>query len=77
MKTITVTNQKGGTGKTSITMNLGVALALIGKKILLIDFDPQANLTYSFGINDPKNTIVEVLQGKQTLQSNTCKKGRG
>ncbi|MBU4228369.1 AAA family ATPase, partial [bacterium] len=50
MRIITVTNQKGGTGKTTITMNLGVALALMGKKILLIDFDPQANLTYSFGI---------------------------
>ncbi|MBA7529491.1 Chromosome partitioning protein ParA [subsurface metagenome] len=69
MKIITITNQKGGTGKTSITMNLGVALALLGKKILLIDFDPQANLTYSFGIHKPKNTIVEVLQGIQTLQT--------
>jgi len=74
MKIITVTNQKGGTGKTSITMNLGVALAIKGKKILLIDLDPQANLTYSFGINDPKNTIVEVLQGKQTLQTILVKK---
>jgi len=74
MKIITVTNQKGGTGKTSITMNLGVALALTGKKILLIDLDPQANLTYSFGINNPKNTIVEVLQGKQTLQTILVKK---
>ncbi|MCG2821257.1 MAG: AAA family ATPase, partial [Candidatus Atribacteria bacterium] len=69
MRIITVINQKGGTGKTTITMNLGVALALMGKKILLIDFDPQANLTYSFGIRNPKNTIVEVLQGKQTIQT--------
>lgn len=69
MKIITITNQKGGTGKTSITMNLGVALALLGKKVLLIDFDPQANLTYSFGVHKPKNTIVEVLQGVQTLQT--------
>jgi len=37
MKIITITNQKGGTGKTFITMNLGVALALTGKKILLIE----------------------------------------
>lgn len=74
MRIITIINQKGGTGKTTITMNLGVALALMGKKILLIDFDPQANLTYSFGIRNPKNTIVEVLQGKQTIQTILVKK---
>ena len=69
MRIITITNQKGGTGKTTIAMNLGVALASMGKEMLLIDFDPQANLTYSFGIHKPKNTIVEVLQGKQTIQT--------
>jgi len=74
MRIITITNQKGGTGKTTIAMNLGVALAFMGRKILLIDFDPQANLTYSFGIRNPKNTIVEVLQGKQTIQTILVKK---
>ncbi len=69
MKIITITNQKGGTGKTSITINLGVTLASMGKKILLIDLDPQANLTYSFGIHNKNNTIVEVLQGKETIQT--------
>ncbi|MBA7500803.1 Chromosome partitioning protein ParA [subsurface metagenome] len=74
MKTITVTNQKGGTGKTTLTINLGVALASMGKKILLIDLDPQANLTYSFGIHSPENTIVEVLQGIKTIQTILVKK---
>ena len=69
MRKIAIINQKGGTGKTTLTINLGVALALMGKKILLIDFDPQANLTYSFGIHNPGNTIVEVLQGKETIQT--------
>lgn len=47
-------------------MNLEVALALMDK-ILLIDLAPQANRIYFFGANDPKNTIVEVLQGKQII----------
>src|SRR3989344_1841498 len=48
---IAICNQKGGVGKTTVTLNLGVALALRGKKILLVDIDPQANLTSSLGIN--------------------------
>lgn len=74
MKIISICNQKGGTGKTTVAINLGSALASLGKKILLIDLDPQANLTYSFGINSPKETVVDVLQGKKTLQAILVKK---
>ena len=47
--TIVVTNQKGGVGKTSTGLNLGLSLALLEKRVLLIDFDVQANLTISMG----------------------------
>lgn len=69
MKIIALINQKGGTAKTTTAINLGRALTALDKKVLLIDFDPQANLTYSFGVQPEKGSIIEVLQGKQTLQT--------
>ena len=51
MKTISIFNQKGGVGKTTSVVNLSVALSKLDKKVLVIDFDPQANTTTGLGIN--------------------------
>lgn len=71
MKIIAVTNQKGGTGKTTSTINIGAGLARLGKRVLLIDLDPQANLSFSLGLNDPGTlpNIYEVLSGRIDLAS--------
>ncbi|MGB0932385.1 MAG: ParA family protein, partial [Chitinophagales bacterium] len=67
-KVITFSNHKGGVGKTTSTVNVGVALSQMGQKVLLIDLDPQANLTQSFGITKADFNIYEALIGRYELR---------
>lgn len=63
-KIISILNHKGGTGKTTTTLNLGKALNLLGYKVLLIDLDAQANLSQSLGVEEETLTISESFSSK-------------
>ena len=60
-KVIAITNQKGGVGKTTTTVNLGVALARQGRRVLLLDADPQGSLSISLGIKQPDDDLAVSL----------------
>lgn len=62
---ISISNHKGGVGKTTSAINIGVGLKNEGKKVLLIDLDPQANLTQSLGVQNAGKTIYHAMKGDQ------------
>src|SRR6476660_9515576 len=70
-RVIAVANQKGGVGKTTTAVNLSVALHLLGRRVLLIDMDYQANCSSSFGLANQRPGIAEVLVGETTLAEAT------
>lgn len=69
-KIIAIANQKGGVGKTTTSINLSACIAAKGKKVLVIDIDPQGNTTSGYGIekNELENTIYELILGDCSIE---------
>ena len=67
MRTISLANHKGGVGKTTSVLNIGAGLARAGKRVLLIDIDPQTNLSQGLGVPSSDRTIYESMSGRCRL----------
>jgi len=67
-KVISISNHKGGVGKTTSCINIGAGLNKLGKKVLLVDLDPQANLSQSLGLTDQERTIYGAIRGEYKLE---------
>lgn len=69
-RVLAITNQKGGVGKTTTTVNLGASLATAGKRVLLVDLDPQGNATMGSGVDKRQltSTVYQVLIGTRTVE---------
>ena len=67
MRTISFSNNKGGVGKTTSVLNIGAGLARAGKRVLLIDLDPQMNLSQGLGVPSSDRSIYEAMSGRCRL----------
>ena len=74
-KIISLLNHKGGVGKTTSAINIAAGLAQLGKQVLLVDLDAQANVGLSLGIPRQKFTIYEALRGESELVPFNYKEG--
>lgn len=75
MRTIVFANQKGGSSKSTTAVNLAWAFSSLGYRVLTIDLDPQAHLSWAFGITNPNGTVLELLTDEMKLSDVIVDKG--